>query len=178
AGGRGGVPPRCLMDNRILRDLDDARRFVLQGLCLQRVMPPATFKQPLEWALELASEGHPLPPVCLVADVGHAALGLDAEPRGGREPQAVPGGPTGLLRMYEDHVLGKVYADWTFARAGDALRRYQGRDQARALAFLLDQFRKRAGFPGAELSPAVLKTLLEGSPDEALGETLEGLQRD
>jgi hypothetical protein len=80
--------------------------------------------------------------------------------------------------MYEDHVLGKVYADWTFARAGDALRRYHGRDQARALAFLLDQFRKRAGFPGAELSPAVLKTLLESSPDEALGEALEGLQRD
>src|SRR5262249_37723789 len=117
-------------------------------------------------------------PVCLVADVGHAALGLDAESRGGREPQAVPGVPSELLRMYEDHVLGKVYADWTFARAGDALRRYHGRDQARALAVLLDQFRKRAGFPGAELSPAVLKPLLEGSPDEALGETLEGLQRD
>ena len=31
--------------------------------------------------------------------------------------------PSSLLRTYEDHVLGKLYADWTFSRAGDALRR-------------------------------------------------------
>ena len=46
----------------------------------------------------------------------------------------LPGLPQGLIRTYEDYVLGKVYSDWTFARASDAVRRYQGRDRARGLA--------------------------------------------
>ena len=50
-----------------------------------------------------------------------------------------------LVRTYEDHVLGKIYADWTFSRASDALRHYaKGRDQARGLAYFLNQFRERA----------------------------------
>ena len=32
-----------------------------------------------------------------------------------------------LVRTYEDHVLGKVYADWSFARASDAMRVRVGR---------------------------------------------------
>jgi hypothetical protein len=161
-----------------LRDLDDARLFLLQGLCLQRVMPATTLRPALEWALELASEGHPLPPVCLVADVGHVAFGMDWEARANREPLAISGGHSELIRMYEDYVLGKVYADWTFARASDALRRYEGRDRARGLAFLLDQFRQRAGFTGVELSPAVIKGVLDSPPEAALAEGRESLQRD
>src|SRR5262249_19608754 len=136
----------------------------------------------LRWALEVASAGHPLPPVGFVADVGHAALGADWEAKAGREAVHVPGLPPGLGREYEDYVLGKLYADWTFARAGDALRRYQGeeqeRNQARGLAFLLDQFRTRAEFAGVELSPGVIKALLEGPPQEALGLGWESLERD
>src|SRR6266511_2270759 len=110
--------------NPVLRKSDDARQFLLQGLCLQRVLPRTTFKEPLEWALELAAAGQPLPPLCLVADLGHLALGLDAAAHDGRDALAIPGVPNELVRRYEDHVLGKVSADWTFARAGDALRRY------------------------------------------------------
>src|SRR5688500_17819901 len=54
-----------------LRDQDDARRFLLQGLWLQRVVPvrrAGGVGPVLEWALEVASEGGPLPPVGFVAD--------------------------------------------------------------------------------------------------------------
>ena len=56
-----------------------------------------------------------------------------------KEPLHVPGWPPALGRTYEDHVLGKLYADWTFERASDALRRYQGKDRARGLAYLVNQ---------------------------------------
>src|SRR5579884_2142362 len=167
-----------------LRDLDEARQFLAQGLWLQRVRAPAAamVRPALRWALEVASAGEPLPPVGFVADLGHAALGADWEAKAGREALPVPGLPTGLLRTYEDYVLGKLYADWTFARAGDALRHYQGeeheRDQARGLAFLVKQFRDRADFAGVELSPGVIKALLESPGQEALARGWDSLNRD
>src|SRR5947208_12431352 len=142
-------------------------------------VPPAsaTVRPALEWALEIASAGQPLPPVGFVSDVGLVAFGQDREGRP-REALPVPGLSSGLARTYEDHVLGKLYADATFERAADALRRYQGRDRARGLAFIVDQFRQRAGFGGALLSPAVIKGLLEGSPDDALSRGWDSLTRD
>jgi hypothetical protein len=168
-----------MMSTHELRNLEDARRFVVQGLWLQRVRPPtaAAVRPALEWALELAAGGQPLPPVGFVADLGHLAFGHDAAPGAERAGIGVPGWPSGLARTYEDHVLGKVYADWTFARAGDALRRYQGRDRARGLAFVVNQFRERAGFGGVDLSPAVLKALLEGPAEQALAEGWESFDR-
>jgi hypothetical protein len=163
-----------------LRDLDEARRFLLQGLWLQRVLPPspATVRAALEWCLEIASAGQPLPPTGFVADAGHVAFGLDWEARVRREDRPVPGVPPGLLRAYEDHVLGKFYADGTFAEAGEFLRTYQGRDRSRGLAFVLDQFRERAGFAGVELSPGAIKTALEADPQEVLAEGWSALERD
>src|SRR5262245_27465542 len=101
-----------------LRDLNAARRYVVEGLWLQRAARPtaATVHPALEWAMEVAAGGHPLPPVGFVADVGHVAFGADAEHRG-KEPLHVPGWPPALGRMYEDHVLGKLYADAMFERA-------------------------------------------------------------
>src|SRR4051794_23728679 len=98
-----------------VRDLEEARRFLLQGLWLQRVLPPsaATIRPALEWALEAASGGQPLPPLGFVADLGQMAFGLDQEARVSREGIVVPGLPSGLARTYEDHVLGKLDADWT-----------------------------------------------------------------
>jgi hypothetical protein len=163
-----------------LRDPDEARRFLTQGVWWQRVTPPtaATVRPALEWALEVASSGQPLPPVGFVADLGNAAFGADWENRPGQEVLAAPFLPINLVRTYEDHVLGKLYADWTFGRAGDALRRYQGRDQARGLAFLLGQFRERAGFPGVEMSPGVIKAALEVPPGEVLNQGWESLRQD
>src|SRR5829696_1931119 len=104
-----------MMESHELRDLDAARRYVVEGLWLQRAVKPAaaTVRPSLEWAMEVASSGEPLPPVGFVADVGHVAFGADIDQRH-KETQQVPGWPPTLARAYEDHVLGKLYADWTF----------------------------------------------------------------
>ena len=158
------------MNVEILRDTDEAQKFLLQGFWLQRAVPPvaATVKPVLEWALEIAAGGQPLPPIGVVADFGHAAFGSDRDPRAVREHLTIPHLPPGLMRTYEDHVLGKLYADWTFERAGDAMRRFQGRDRARGLAYVVRQFRDRAHFGGVELSPGVIRSLAELAPDDPL----------
>src|SRR5271157_440410 len=104
-----------------IRDLDAARQFVVQGLWLQRVMSPsaAGVRLTLEWALEMAAGGQPLPPIGFVADMGHVLLGSSRETRPRRDAAGQPGLPGGLARTYEDLVLGKVFADWTVERAGD-----------------------------------------------------------
>jgi hypothetical protein len=165
-----------------LRDSTQARRFLVQGLWWQRVLQPSAGKvrEVLGWLKELASEGHPLPPPGFVADLGHLTFGEDWDSRGGRDAVPVPNLPMNLVRTYEDHVLGKVYADWTFSRASDALRHYKkGRDQARGLAYFINQFRERAGFPGRDdISPGVLTSLLEAQPEELLSEGYESLRQD
>jgi hypothetical protein len=169
-----------LTDPIILRDPDEAQRFLLQGLWLQRAVPPAasTVRLALEWALEITAGGQPLPPIGVVADVGHAAFGADRDARARREFLSPPGLPPSLLPNYEDHVLGKFYADWSFERASDALRRFQGRDRARGLAYVVKQFRERGGYGGVELSPGIIRTLLEAQPDELLRRGWESLTTD
>ncbi|MFN4257945.1 MAG: hypothetical protein ACK4RK_01505 [Gemmataceae bacterium] len=151
-----------------IHDLDEARQFLWQGWWLQQVLTPASaeVRPVLEWGLEIAAAGQPLPPLGFVADVGHVAFGFHPQPRAPRPVAAGTGLPAGLIRTYEDLVLGKIYADWSFERAGEALRRYQGRDRARGLAFLLDQFRARAAFDGVLLNPAVIKGLLDVNEEE------------
>jgi hypothetical protein len=164
-----------------LRDPDAARSFLCQGLWLQRVraISAATARPALEWALEISAAGHLLPPSGFVSDVGQLALAADWEARPSRDSALPPNWPAGLLRSYEDHVLGKFYTDSTFARATDALRRYQpGRDQARGLAFLIEQIRDQAGFPGVFLSPGLIKSLLESAPEEALRAGWQSLERE
>jgi hypothetical protein len=167
------------METTELRDLDAARRYVAEGLWLQRAVKPsaATVRPTLEWAMEVASGGHPLPPVGFVADVGHVALGADSEHRL-RDPLPVPGWPPALARTYEDHVLGKLYADWAFERAGDAVRKYHGKDRVKGVAYAVNQIRERAGLGGVLLPPAVIRGLLTGNPDEVLAAGWEGLERD
>lgn len=162
-----------------LRDLDAARRYVVEGLWLQRAVKPAavTVRDTLEWAMEVASSGHPLPPVGFVADVGHVAFGADAEHRL-KDPVHVPGWPPALARTYEDHVLGRLYADWMFERASDALRRYQGKDRVKGLAYVINQIRERADSGGVMLPPAVLRTLLAANPEDVLSQGWDTLTRD
>src|SRR5438477_4233254 len=168
-----------MMDPIELRDLDAAKRYVVEGLQLQRAVKPsaASVRSALEWAMEIASGGHPLPPVGFVADVGHVAFGADAEHRM-KEPLHVPGWPPALGRSYEDHVLGKLYADWTFERAGDALRKYKEKERVRGLAYVVNQIRERAGIGGVLLPPAVIRSLLTTNPEEVLASGWESLMRD
>jgi hypothetical protein len=76
-----------------IRDRDTASQYVLEGLWLQRVAKPTakTVKPALEWAMEIASAGHPLPPIGLVADVGHVALGVDFDHRSHEMIPVAPG---------------------------------------------------------------------------------------
>ena len=66
-----------------LRNPADARRFVVQGLWLQGVQPPAAeaVRPVLERALAAAADGHALLPVGVIADLGHVALGADRAPK-------------------------------------------------------------------------------------------------
>ncbi len=172
------------MSRYVLRDSDDARRFLLQGWWWQRALPPRSdrLRQVLQWALEIVSAGHDLPPLGFLADLGHVTLGGSANEQEMSAPAipslTLPARWMALLRTYEDHVLGKFYADWTFSRASDALRRYKGRDQARGLSFVLKQFAERASFQGVRLGPGVLKSLLEAPPDQVHSQSWESLSRD
>jgi hypothetical protein len=163
-----------------LRDLDAAKRYVIEGLWLQRAVKPtpATVRSALEWAMEVASGGHSLPPLGFIADVGHVALGADSEHRN-KESQHVPGWPPTLARTYEDHVLGKLYADWTFERAGDALRRYpEGKERTKGIAYVVNQLRDRLNMGGVMLPPAVIRGLLSTNPDDVLSSGWDSLMRD
>ena len=162
-----------------VRDLELAKRYVLEGVWLQRAVKPSssTVRAVLEWAMEIASSGHPLPPIGFIADVGHVAFGADAEHRL-KDPLHVPGWPPSLARTYEDHVLGKLYADWMFERAGDALRKFQGKDRTKGLAYVINQIRDRAGTGGVMLPPAVIRGLLITNPDDVLASGWDSLMRD
>jgi vWA domain found in the FtsH ternary systems/N-terminal helical region fused to the FtsH ternary system vWA domain len=170
------------MNHEIIRDSLAARRFLLQGLWWQRVQAPTgtTVRLILSWAKEVTSAGQPLPPIGFLADLGFLALSDDLDVRPGREAFAnspIPVSLAGMVGNYEDHVLGKLIADWTFGRASDALRRYaKGREQARGLAYLLNQFRERSRFPGVEIVPGVVNTALESQPEELLSEGYESIQ--
>jgi vWA domain found in the FtsH ternary systems/N-terminal helical region fused to the FtsH ternary system vWA domain len=161
-----------------LRDLDAARQFILQGLRLQRALPPsaASIRPALQWSLEIAASGLPLPPVGFVADLGHILLGFDRTDRAQRSAHDAVGLPGGLARAYEDFVLGKCYADASVERAGVVVRRLTGRDQNRAVAFVTEQFCERADAGGVLLSPAVIKSLAEAGAEDVVGRGWESLQ--
>lgn len=165
------------MRHHELADPDQARRFVVQGLWLQRVFVPRvqTVEAILDWALEIAGSGEPLPPVGFVADVGHVVFQERMRER--EEMPHVPGWSESLSRTYEDYALGKLYADSACERAGAALCQYRDRDRVKGLAFFVNQCRQRAGFGGVLMSPAVLKTLRERPAEEVLALGWESLQQ-
>jgi len=167
------------MDVVELRDPDAARGYLLQGLWLQRVIrpQPALVRTILGWALEYASAGRPLPPLGFLADVGIVAFGLD-QGRQTKDLPDLPGWPATLARSYEDQLLGKLYADWTFERAVDAVRRYAEKDQARGLAYIVRQIQERGRFGGVELSPAILKTMMQVPGEDLLAQGYELLTQD
>lgn len=150
-----------------LSDPEAARRWLRQGIGLTVAAAPS--RAALTWCLELAADGQPLPPPGFVADVGELLLGR-ATPTKPNRPPAFPGG---LLRAYEDHVLGKFYADRTFERAADFVRRLRARDQIRGIAYVIRQFREGHPFVGVNLSPAAIKSLLDATFGDLLVQSWE-----
>ena len=160
-----------------LRDPADARQFMAQGLWWQRIAPPRAEQVPaiLDWAIAIASEGGPLPPIGFVADVGHMIF--DASTGVSLDHLPLLGWPTTLIRGYEDYALGKLLADSSFERASDAVRGYQGSDRVKGLAFLIGQMRQRAGIRGVLVSPGTLKSLRDVDPGELLREGWESIEQ-
>lgn len=160
-----------------IRDLDQARQFVQEGLWLQRVAVPHAdrVRQVLGWALEVAGAGLPLPPVGFLADLGFLLLGGES---GQASTQARPELPANLLRRYEDLVLGKLLGDSSIGRASDALRHFKEEDRSRGLVFTLQQLQERTGIAGVLLSPGVIKGLLELPPQEVLNRGWDQVSRE
>lgn len=171
-----------------IRDPLQARQHVLQSLWLSRhvALSERSVSRTLDWCVEIASEGAPLPLSGFVCDVGHIALGTLREPdaklantvSGARRDTASQFDQMSYwdaadARKYEDYVLGKLYADMMFERGADALLRFQGRDRSRGVAYVIDRFRDRAGFDGAILAPAVLRAIQESIAEESIGSVLE-----
>ena len=166
-----------------LRDRNDARKFVLQGLWLQQaIYPPAPSltKDILAWALEIANSGDSLPPVGFVADLGIEVFNLDrGEKRAQIDLEQMPGLPAYLRRTYEDHVLGRIYRDSFFERAGHALRKYDRKqDWALGLTFLIRQVRRHSRVTGVLLSPSILRTMRDLPEREILDEGRRSLEAD
>lgn len=162
-----------------IRDTTEARRFVVQSLWLQRVLKPAedTVRLILEWCMEMSSAGHPLPPPGFVADCGHLVFGAHSE--ADTERLHLPSINPGLVREYEDYVLGKLYADSSFERGSDALAHYgPPRDRAKGLAFLLAQLGEQTGFDGVVLSPGVVRELERAEPADVLAEGWQSLTEE
>lgn len=163
-----------------LRDPDSVRAYLLTSLWLQRVLEPRSENVAtiLGWAHAWTSEGDPLPPLGLVADIAHLALGLDAGEDTSRrgEWSTRLGIDPGLIRSYDDSVLGKLYADWSFQRAADALGRYQGDDRTKALVYLLRRIQDRAKLPGVVINPAEIKSLAQQPAAQLLAEGWETIE--
>lgn len=159
-----------------IRDTTEARRFVVQSLWLQRVLKPTedTVRHVLEWCMEMSSAGHPVQPPGFVADCGHLVFGAHSD--ADTERTQLPSVRPGLVREYEDYVLGKLYADSSFERGSDALAHYGSpRDRSKGLAFLLAQLSEQTGFDGVVLSPGVIRELERAEPADVLAEGWKSL---
>ena len=161
-----------LMSVVVLRDPEERSGSFCRAFAFGATSASAsTVKHILEWALEIAAGGQPLLPLGVIADFGHTAYGVDRDGRGPREFPIIHGLPPTLLRSYEDHVLGKVYADWSFKRT----RRHAavpGRDSAIGLAYLIRQFRepqRRRRRDVARKHPLALQSATRGTHSSRLG---------
>lgn len=160
------------MEDYELRDPETARRFLAEGLCLRLSRRPGDssdaentkIERALDWAAEIASAGHPLPPIAFIADVGQILLTpeiLFDE----RELPAVPGWPPALRRGYADNVVSKLYTDPTIERAGDAIRRYDPvRELNKGVAYVVNQICERNRLSGVMIPPAAIRSLKERQP--------------
>jgi len=164
-----------------IRDPVQARIYVLQGLWLPRAFAPHPkwVKASLSWAFETLSEGYPVPPLGLIADIGYAAL----TPHGGlnQRLREIPGFDSSLALQYEDYVLGKLSLDKSFATAQEALYQYKDRDLVRCIAYLINAIRQQCGIDGAVISPPVVKAMLSDHQrrnDQLLAEAWESIEID
>ena len=143
-----------------IRDPQLAKDYLLETWAISRAdkLNSLRLTEALRVALELASEGQPVPPLGFLGDLLHA-LGAGTLLESQEPAWSAPAIEPGLTRRYEDYVLGKFAADLSLERAADELKRYEKRDRDRALAFTIGQIQSRSQPPGALLSPASIKAV-------------------
>lgn len=157
------------MSSYDLRDPDEARQYLLEGLLYSFAAPlnADSVKHSLSWAMEIVSQGDPLPCLGLVADIGLIATHQNVSDFKNEFDNEVAHDPA-TKRQYEDYVLGKMFADYSFEQASDALAKYEARDHRRAVAYLVSRVCDRTNIDGAILSLAVVKSLLDLPPEEVI----------
>lgn len=130
----------------------------------------------LQWAFKLLSDGHPIPLLSFVSDLGHFAnRNATDSPQEGETHFREKRINSAIVRRYEDYVLGKLYADLSLERGIDGLQRYSDRERDHAISYLINQVAQRAQLNGISISPSVVKGLLAMKPAR-LAEELEKVQ--
>lgn len=161
-----------------LRDSDQARTWLMQGVWLQRLGPinVESIADPLACALALAATDEPIAPLGFIADVIRLVDGSTASERERSRQEAGLNQQT--VRAYEDYVLGKLYADASFERASNAICRYEAADRIRAIAWLLARMCERTGFEAVIISPAAARSLQGMVAEDVLAQGAASLQSD
>ena len=161
-----------------LRDSDAARRYLMQGVWLQRLSATTaeSIKRPLACVLGLAATDSAVPPAGFVADVIKLVLSerLSASQKtivqNDLSPQKV--------RAYEDYVLGKLCADASFERASIAICRYDESERLKAIAWMIARLCERIEYDGITVSPGVARNLQGIAPEEVVIQGGESLRTD
>ncbi len=161
-----------------LRDSDAAKRYLIEGIWLQRLgsTNAESVTRSLACILGLAAADSSIPPAGFVADIIRLVLN-ERESKVARE--TVPGGLSAeLVRAYEDYVLGKLSADSSFERASVAVCRYPEADRLKAIAWMIARMCEKTGFGGVTISPSIVRNLQGIAPDDVVAEGTESMRTE
>ncbi|MCR9201544.1 MAG: hypothetical protein NXI04_23115 [Planctomycetaceae bacterium] len=161
-----------------LRDSDQARTWLMQGVWLQRLAPVnvESVGAPLACALALAATDEPIPPLGFIADVIRLVESSAAAERDRARHSSSLNLQT--VRAYEDYVLGKLYADASFERASVAICGYEAADRIRAIAWLLARICERCGLDAVLISPSAARSLQSMVAEDLLEQGAASLEAD
>lgn len=112
------------------------------------------FDATLACAMESAAQGHAILPLGALDDLRTLLVEGPTARLAERSKELVDAVE---LRRYEDRLLGKLAMDESFARASDAVARYDEPKKTRAIAFIADRLLDRLGVEGRQASLAGLK---------------------
>lgn len=144
----------------VLREAEAIASLLAEGMAMARqaVRDAEGFKQLVGIVFHLAADDQPVPLPALIADVASSLLtGESRLPPGSDRPE---------IRAYDDFVLAKLGMDRLLERAGEAIQNLPIDDRPRGIAYLLKEIRGRLDLPAVELSPGVVRGLLDRSAEE------------
>ena len=144
-----------------LRDPHDAELWLAGGLCLSRLVDPASDEYVVSapWIVGALSESGAIPPAGVIADIGHLLTGRSLRsvaplPQVGAEMRAAISG-------YEDHVLGRLEADPRMEAVADAIARLPAHRHADAVALFCVHLLTRIAFDASvAIGPGIARRVL------------------